>query len=141
MVSKYYHGFIPYERKGNLDKQKGSKPKNDEVQINAFKELLNDFEKNNIQVILVNIPGYLPARDPNNIQESIELIHKIAEERKIPFLDYETKRITGLNTDPSLFSDWVHLNGKGSDAFSKLLKSDLEFLLKQRKTKQGTPPT
>jgi hypothetical protein len=141
ILSKYYHGFIPYERKGNLDKQKGSKPKNDKVQINAFKELLNDFEKNNIQVILVNIPGYLPARDPNNIQESIELIHKIAEERKIPFLDYETKRITGLNTDPSLFSDWVHLNGKGSDAFSKLLKSDLEFLLKQRKTKQGTPRT
>jgi lysophospholipase L1-like esterase len=140
-LPKYYNGFVPYERKGRLDKKKGVKPKNDKVQINAFKELLNDFEKNNIQVILVNIPGYLPARDPDNIQESIELIHKIAEEKNIPFLDYETERVTDLNTDPSLFSDWVHLNGKGSDAFSKLLKSDLEFLLKQKKTKQGTPRT
>ncbi len=141
ILPKYYNGFVPYERKGRLDKKKGVKPKNDKVQINAFKELLDDFGKNNIQVILVNIPGYLPARDPDNIQESIELIHKIAEEKKIPFLDYETERITDLNTDPSLFSDWVHLNGKGSDAFSKLLKSDLEFLLKQKKTKQGIPRT
>jgi hypothetical protein len=141
ILPEYYHGFVPYERKGNLDRQKGSKPKNDKVQINAFKELLDDFEKNHIQVILVHIPGYLPARNLNNIQESIDLIHQIAEERKIPFLDYETKRITDLNTNPSLFSDWVHLNGKGSEAFSKLLKSDLEFLLKQQKTKQGAPPT
>jgi len=141
ILPQYYNGFVPYERKGRLDKKKGSKPKNDKVQINAFRELLDDFKKNNIQVILVNIPGYLPARDPDNIQESIALIHKIAEEKGIPFLDYETERITDLNTDPSLFSDWVHLNGKGSDAFTKLLKSDLELLLKQKKTEQGTPRT
>jgi lysophospholipase L1-like esterase len=141
ILPQYYNGFVPYERKGRLDKKKGSKPKNDKVQINAFRELLDDFKKNNIQVILVNIPGYLPARDPDNIQESIALIHKIAEEKGIPFLDYETERITDLNTDPSLFSDWVHLNGRGSDAFTKLLKSDLELLLEQKKTKQGTPRT
>jgi hypothetical protein len=140
-LAQYYNGFVPYERKGRLDKKKGTKPKNDEVQINAFRELLDDFKKDNIQVILVNIPGYLPARDPDNIQESIALIHKIAEEKGIPFLDYEMERITDLNTDPSLFSDWVHLNGKGSDAFTKLLKSDLELLLKQKKTKQGAPRT
>jgi lysophospholipase L1-like esterase len=40
--------------------------------------------------------------------------------------------VTTINTDPRLFSDWVHLNEKGSDAFSKLLKSDLESLLKRR---------
>jgi len=141
ILSKYYNGFIPYERKGNLDKKKGSKPKNDNVQINAFNALLDDFEKNQIQVILVSIPGYLPSRDLDNIQESMDLIHKIAEERRLPFLDYETKKITGLNTDPSLFSDWVHLNGRGSDAFSELLKSDLELLLKQKKIKWGPPST
>lgn len=140
VLLKYYNGFVPYERKGRLDKKKGSKPKNDLLQINAFKELLNEFEKDRIRVILVSIPGYLPARDLDNIQESIELIHQIAKEKNIPFLDYETTRITELNTNPSLFSDWVHLNGRGSDAFSKLLKSDLDLLLDSKKTKQGMPP-
>ncbi|NWG04152.1 MAG: hypothetical protein HXY44_14960 [Syntrophaceae bacterium] len=141
IIAQYYNGFVPYERRGRLDKKKGSKPKNDILQINAFKELLDEFEKNHIRVILVSIPGYLPARDADNIRESIELIHTIAKEKNIPFLDYEMKRITDLNTDPSLFSDWVHLNGKGSDAFSKLLKSDLDLLLDSKKTRGGAPPT
>jgi hypothetical protein len=40
-----------------------------------------------------------------------------------------------------MFSDWVHLNEKGSDAFSKLLKSDLDFLLQQRIAKDREPST
>jgi hypothetical protein len=139
VLSKYYNGFVPYERKGRLDKKKGSKPQNDIVQIRAFEELLDELGKNKIQVIFAHIPGYLPARDDSDISESIQLIHKIAEERKIPFLDYETERITSINTDPRLFSDWVHLNEKGSEAFSKLLRSDLELLLKQKKTCHETP--
>ena len=138
-LSKYYNGFIPYERKGGLDKKKSVKPQNDIVQIRAFEELLDELEKNKIQVIFAHIPGYLPARDDSDILESIQLIHKIAEERNIPFLDYETERITSINTDPRLFSDWVHLNEKGSEAFSKLLRSDLELLLKQKKTWHETP--
>ena len=141
VLLKYYNGFIPYERKGRLDKKKGSKPQNDQVQIDAFEALLDHFEKNHIQVILVSIPGYLHSRDLDNIQESMDLIHKIAKERNLPFLDYETQRITALNTDPRLFSDWVHLNGKGSDAFSELLKSDLELLSKQKKIKWGPSST
>jgi lysophospholipase L1-like esterase len=66
-------------------------------------------------------------------------LNKIAKERKIPFLDYDTKRITNINTDPSMFSDWIHLNEKGSDAFSELLKSDLEFVLKQRPAEERGP--
>ena len=76
--------------------------------------------------------GYLPARSGSNIEESMKLINEIAEKRRILFLDYDTKRITNINTDRSMFSDWVHLNEKGSDAFSKLLKSDLELLLRRR---------
>jgi lysophospholipase L1-like esterase len=97
----------------------------------AFEELLDEFEKSKIEVIFVQVPGYLPARDGLNIEESMELINEIAEKRRILFLDYETKRMTDINTDPSMFSDWIHLNEKGSDAFSKLLKSDLESLLRQ----------
>ncbi len=141
LLSRYYNGFIPYERKGNLEKEKNVKPRNSRAQIRAFEELLDDFEKNKIQVIFVVVPGYLPVRSASDISESMELIHKIAEKRGISFLDYETERKTSINTNPSLFSDWIHLNEKGSDVFSKLLKSDLEFLLKQKEAKEGAPPT
>lgn len=132
ILSKYYNGFIPYERRGRLDKKKGIKPENNDAQIRDFEALLDEFEKNNIEVIFVQVPGYLPARYTSTIEESMQLINMIAEKRKIPFLDYETKKVTNINTDPSLFSDGVHLNGKGSDAFSNLLKGDLEPLLKIR---------
>jgi len=132
VLSKYYNGFIPYERKGGLEKKRDITPKNSETQINAFEELLDEFEKSRIEVIFVQVPGYFPARNSSNIEESMKLINEIAEKRKILFLDYDTKKITNINTDPSMFSDWIHLNEKGSDAFSKLLRGDLEFLLKRK---------
>lgn len=135
ILSGYYNGFIPYERKGRLDKQKGSKPQHDRVQISAFEELLDEFKKDKIRVILVGVPGYLPSRSDANISEAMQLIHKIADERQIPFLDYETKRISDLNVNPDFFSDWIHLNEKGSVAFSELLRGDLDSLLKQRTVK------
>jgi lysophospholipase L1-like esterase len=141
LLSRYYHGFIPYERKGGLDKKKDVKPKNSRDQIRAFEALLDEFKKDKIEVIFVQVPGYLPARDVTNIEKSMQLLDKIAVERKIPFLDYDTKRITNINTDPSMFSDWIHLNEKGSEAFSKLLKGDLDFILKQRVAKERGPST
>jgi hypothetical protein len=131
-LSRYYNGFIPYERRGGLDRKRDIQPKNSRAQISAFEELLDEFKKDRIQTIFVQIPGYLPARHDANILEGMQLLHKIAQDRKILFLDYDTKKITNINTDPSMFSDWLHLNEKGSDAFSKLLKSDLDFLSKQK---------
>lgn len=139
VLSKYYHGFVPYERQGGLDKKKELTIKISEAQINAFEALLDEFEKNKIQVILVQVPGYLPARDGLNIEESMKLIHKIAEKRRILLLDYDTDKITNINTDRSMFSDWIHLNEKGSDAFSKLLKGDIASFLKQKSTRDRGP--
>ncbi len=130
VLSRYYHGFIPYERKGKHQKKKDVKPKNSEAEIRAFEELLDEFEKEKIGIIFVHVPGYLPACDPSTVKKTIEVLNKIAEERNIVFLNYETDRVTSINTDPHLFSDWIHLNEKGSDAFSKVLKKDLNVLLK-----------
>jgi lysophospholipase L1-like esterase len=131
-LSRYYNGFIPYESETRLATNQDVTPKNFEAEIKAFEELLDEFEKSKIEVIFVQAPGYLPARSASNIEESMAIINRIAEKRKILFLDYDTKRITNFNTDPSMFSDWIHLNEKGSATFSKLLKSDLEFMLKRR---------
>jgi hypothetical protein len=137
LPSRYYRGFIPYERKGSLKKKKDVKPRNSEAEIRAFEELLDEFEKKKIAVVFVQVPGYLPARETSNIAESMQLLRRIAEQRKIPFLDYDTKTITNINTDPSMFSDWIHLNEKGSDAFSKLLRADLNSLFNGKAAKHG----
>jgi hypothetical protein len=129
VLSRYYHGFVPYERRGRVEKNRNISPQDNQTEIQAFESLLDEFEKDKIRVVFVQVPGYLPARNACNIEESMQLLNKIAEERKIPFLDYDTKRITNINTDPSMFSDWVHLNEKGSDAFSMRLQSDLVPLL------------
>jgi hypothetical protein len=139
VLSRYYNGFVPYARQGKVNRKRDIKLRNNEAQITAFEELLDEFEKSRIQVILVQAPGYLHARDASNIEESMKLINKIAEKRKIPFLDYDTKRITSINTDTSMYSDSIHLNEKGSDAFSKLLKDDIESFLKQKVARERGP--
>jgi hypothetical protein len=131
-ISRYYHGFIPYARKGRVDRKRDIKLQNSEAQMIAFEELLDEFEKNGTEVIFVQVPEYLPARNASDIEESMRLLNKIAEKRKIPFLDYDTKRVTNINTDPTMFSDSIHLNEKGCDTFSELLKGDIASFLKQR---------
>jgi len=60
----------------------------------------------------------------------VKFLKKMAEERGIPFLDYEFERASEINYQSSYFSDVGHLNEKGSDAFSKKLMIDLkEFLI------------
>ncbi len=126
--SKYYQGYIPFETKRDLTKVVVN-PKIEEFQLSAFEELLNEFERQGIKVIFVQVPGYLYGVDSSMLLENTKLLKKIAEERKIPFLDYETERKTAINTNAAFFSDSAHLNGKGSEAFSKLLKKDLDGLL------------
>jgi hypothetical protein len=126
--SEYYHGFIPFETRRDLTKEVMN-PKVEQFQLRAFEELLNEFERDGIKVIFVEVPGYLYGFDSSSLSENIKLLKKIADERKIPFLDYETERVSVINTNDALFSDSAHLNRKGSEAFSKLLRRDLEGLL------------
>ena len=129
--NKYYNGFIPFKERKKLQKTEVVNPEVNPVQLGAFEELLNDLERDGIKVIFVHVPGYLCGRDNQNISINVQLLKGIAEKRGIPFLDYETERISSINTNPDLFADWTHLSEKGSEAFSKLLKQDLEDLLKR----------
>jgi len=128
LKSGYYRGFIPFETKRDLDKEVAN-PKIEESQLRDFKELLDEFEREGVKVIFVEVPTYLYGFDSSTLSENTQLLKKIAEERKIPFLDYETEKRTAINTNPAFFSDAAHLNGKGSETFSKLLKKDLDGLL------------
>ena len=129
LKNKYYNGFIPFKEKTKFRKPADAYPRVNPLQVEAFLQLLNDLQKDGIKVILVHIPGYLYGREARSISKNVQLFKGIAEERKIPFLDYETERISPINTDRDLFADWTHMNEKGSEAFSKLLRKDLEGLL------------
>jgi hypothetical protein len=128
---KYYNGFIPFKEREKLQKTVIVKPEINPVQWRAFEELLNGFERDGIKVIFVQTPGYLHGREGQHISRNVQRLKGVAEKRRIPFLDYETERISSINTNPHLFADWTHMNEKGSEAFSKLLKQDLEDLLKR----------
>jgi hypothetical protein len=129
LPSKYYNGFIPFERKATLEGQEKIDPKNSPIQIQAFEELLDAFERDGVKVVFVHVPGYLPGRGDSSISEGMDLLYQIAHARKIPFLDYETDRISAINTDKTLFSDAAHLNEKGSRYFSNLLRKDIKNYL------------
>jgi lysophospholipase L1-like esterase len=130
-VSKYYHGYIPFEAERNLSKKDVISPAVDPNQLNAFEELLNEFERGKIKVVFVQVPGYIPGRDSSMLTKNMELIQRIAAERNIPFFNYETEMVTEINYNREYYADWAHLNGKGSEAFSTLLKRDLEGFLKK----------
>jgi hypothetical protein len=127
--NKYYRGFIPFETRRSLDKRDVVHPKTNPAEVKAFEALLDDFEKEEIKVIFVHVPAYLPGREYADVSGGMQLLKRIAGERKIPFLDYETERPSAINMDRELFSDWTHLNEKGSTAFSTLLKKDLDGLI------------
>jgi hypothetical protein len=129
--AKYYNGFIPFKERKKLQKTEVVNPEINPVQWEAFIQLLNDFERDGIKVIFVHIPGYFYGRETQNILKNIQLLKGIAEKRGIPFLDYETERISSINMNDDLFADWTHMSEKGSEAFSKLLKQDLEIVLKR----------
>jgi hypothetical protein len=129
VVSKYYKGFIPYEITRNLSREEVIYPKNNASQIDAFLKLLDAFERDNIKVIFVQVPGYHPGYEPVRVLENVRLLKQMADERKIPFLDYDLERVSAINYESGYFSDVGHLNEKGSETFSELLKKDLEGLL------------
>lgn len=128
---KYYNGFIPFKAREKFRKALATNLEINPVQWKAFDALLNALENDGIRVIFVQTPGYLYAREDQHIAHNVRLLREIAEQRGIPFLDYETKRISSINTNPELFADWTHMNEKGSHAFSELLRQDLEDLLKR----------
>lgn len=126
----YYNGFIPFKLKKKRQKTLVLNPQVNPDQWRAFEELLDDFERDGIRVIFVHMPGYVYDREVQNIPKNVQLLKGIAKERGIPFLDYETEKISSINRNPDLFADWTHMTEQGSEAFSKLLKQDLEELLK-----------
>lgn len=127
VTSLFYKGYIPWEVSYPGDAGELSCVDNPEEWA-AFELLLDEFQKDNVTVIFVQAPEYCGVTSAMRTQNN-EKILAIARERGIPFLNYNGEPHCEIRDDPSNYSDWGHLNGKGSTAFSKQLCRDLaEYL-------------
>jgi hypothetical protein len=120
-LKKEYHGFCPTAcpstAPGRIVAEK--LPKQREELINLTKRM----QESGIVVIWVQTPEHLKSReiDPKYQEE----VDSLARELNVPYLNYNTDRVSPVFEDVSLFIDWAHLNEKGAQTFSAILAQDL----------------
>lgn len=130
LISKTYHGYTPFEAR--IMKKLGHGPKKaffDKNYFEYFLILLDEFAKDKIPVVFINMPEYLEGSNSNDIETKMQQLNLIAKDRAILFYNYNTLKKTSLNFDKTLYKDWGHLNEKGAEKFSQLLKMDINSLL------------
>lgn len=124
ITSEFYKGFEPWERAYDgtpMDQGCNDNP----AQWEAFTALLDLFDEYGIHVVLVEVPEYVPGRNEWKMEENNARIAEIAAERGLTFYNYNDERYSAINDDYTCFSDWGHMNYKGSTDFSKTLAGDL----------------
>ena len=52
----------------------------------------------------------------------------LTREAGVSYLNYNGDRRSAFNDDPGNFVDWIHLNRRGTEAFSRRLRRDLDAL-------------
>jgi hypothetical protein len=92
-------------------------------EVRAFEALLDRLAADGAQVILVQMPVYLPSVTIE--PESVARVRELAERRGLPVLDYNAERRAALNDRLEYFYDYGHLNQEGAEIFSRTLAADL----------------
>ena len=127
LTSEYYKGYIPWDVAfAGGTTNVGCMHNRGEWR--TFEKLLDQFEKDGIKVIFVECPEYSGWRSTDRDVHNKELA-ELAEERGIPFLNYNTDLVSDFNDDNKNYSDWGHMSKRGSTAFSKVLAEDLKPVL------------
>ncbi|MBQ4353426.1 MAG: hypothetical protein IJC71_00890 [Clostridia bacterium] len=135
ITSLYYRGYIPWDHvfggfQGEVSCGENKK------EWEAFNSLLDEFEEDGVNVIFLQIPEFSGAssfmRGFNN-----KRIAEIAENRSIPFLNYNDELLSDINDEKTNYSDWGHLNLTGSTRFSRKLRDDLKDYLPALRTDEA----
>jgi hypothetical protein len=125
--SDYYNGFTPGNSKPfKLDINRSVSTRISHEQKHAFIELLGRFKNDSINVVLVQVPEYLEGRSCAAIRQNNSVIKTIATENQIEFINFNEEKVSYINNDKYLYSDWGHLNPNGSTQFSILLSRELK---------------
>lgn len=137
IMKDFYRGFVPVEGTGQLKKEKVTWQS--EVRpghLAALLGLLDLWEKEGIRVVFAQTPDYIPGRESDGIRRNMKILAQIAEDRQIPFIDYNGGYASPLNFDKTLFKDWTHLNKQGVQIFSPRFARDLKKVLVQKGWRQ-----
>jgi len=127
---KYQLGFMPYNRILNEYSKKRffSNVNINKEQVKYFKRFLNQLKQENKKVVILYCPELNPDENHFRNEKTVKIINDLANNYNFPVLNYNLEFISEINSDETLFSDWGHMNEKGSQIFSKKLSSDLKKL-------------
>lgn len=125
ITSEFYKGFIPWESYYDGSFSVAQAYSYDD-QIASMYKLMEMFEDWGCEVIFVQVPEYINGRRAIKEDENNDLLSKIAEKYGVTFFNYNTDLASEINDDYTNYSDWGHMNRKGSIAFSKKLGQDLK---------------
>ncbi len=139
IVSKYKDGFLPYwPRKIEKFKDRYTNKLKDIYKISRrqqqfFEKLVERMSIDGIKVILINTPEYGSKNEEYEKIIAFNYLDSFAKKIGIPFLNYNLGKRHPINDDKELFTDWGHLNDKGSQVFSAILRKDLDSLINERR--------
>jgi hypothetical protein len=125
VTARAYHGFVPLvpdPRPG----PEGTDFPDDPAFAADLPRLFADFQADSARVVCFQTPEYLPSTGDHRA-DNVKLA-AIARRFGYPFLDYNGDRRSAINQDPQLFNDGGHLNVRGCDAFTPVLRRDLDAL-------------
>ena len=100
----------------------------DQKSVENFSEIINLSKKNNIMLVGLRMPSILGGVDMTTNLKNIE--NYIGKLNFDYFLDYRD-----VLNDPAYFNDQLHLNVKGSEIFSEILRDDLVKILSLKTSK------
>ncbi|SIQ77947.1 hypothetical protein [Maribacter ulvicola] len=113
----------------SFDKFKASNPNGIQIKMNnsskeKFNQYIESLVQDNIHIIMVYPPTYLPSQDLiRNKKEVINFYKAVAKNNNVLFLDYSSNFISN---EKKYFYNSQHLNKNGAERFTKLLAEDIK---------------
>jgi hypothetical protein len=136
LIDEYDNGFIPYFLPfDSIYLQHPSVTENGWISAEQrlyFEKLIRLIQDEGIPLIFVFTPEYGISQAEYGSLESLAIIKKLAETHQIPVLNYNMEHKSVISAKAKNFTDWGHMNSKGSRSFSALLSADLKRLMYQK---------
>ncbi len=126
LMNTYDRGYTTYERPYDRNLFYVNKRwEIDTEPVIYFTKLVTQMVFEKVKIIFVLPPEY--GIEPEFYKKSgaLLIVNKLSKKFEIPFLNFNTDLRTYVNEDVIFFSDWRHMNGKGSMIFSKQLTKEL----------------
>lgn len=130
-LSEYKDGFIPcFAPGGQIERYFPQYNNVDEELRKNFEKLIQIINGDQIKIIFVITPTFNVHPEEYKSIAEYAYFDSLASRYSIPVLNYNTERPSFINKDSKYYADGGHLNSVGSIEFSKMLKQDLEAIIK-----------